>query len=99
MKTQLHYTVNANIKKINLIGNLVVFHLKKIKKEHLELNGNMFYQHHILVLNLTLGKKGTQIVKVKVVKSIKVEDALKKFIQNIEKCSQIFIIFNLQLEK
>ena len=39
-----------------------VFLFKKNKKEHLELNGSMFYQLRILVLNLILGKKGTPIV-------------------------------------
>ena len=48
--------------KISLIGNLVDFYLRKIKKEHLELNGSMFYQLRILVLNLILGKKGMPIV-------------------------------------
>jgi xanthine dehydrogenase molybdopterin-binding subunit B len=62
LKNLLHFTVSANIKKINLIGNLVAFYLRKIKKEHLELNGSMFYQLRILVLNLILRKKGTTIL-------------------------------------
>ena len=39
----------CNIIIINQIGKAVVFVLEKIKKGLLELNGNISYQHHILV--------------------------------------------------
>ena len=52
-----------------------------------------------LELNLTLGKMGIMIVKIKLVRHLKEENVLKKFIQHIEKCKQIYITFNPLLVK
>ena len=75
------------------------FHSEKIKNEHLGLNGNTYYLHHILELDLTLGKMGIMIVKIKLVRHLKEENVQKKFIQHIEKCKQIYITFNPLLVK
>ena len=47
-------------------------------KERLELSGNMFYRHHALEKNSSLGKLEIKTVRVKVVNFLKVENVLEK---------------------